>query len=102
MAEVLTTAGFQVHEYRNVSGCCALGFNVIVFCLATGEWSIRRLNGSELASGNGGSSELAAKLGVAEIGSGMEASDRIALSRLRAGLSGRSCPRALLNLRRDA
>jgi hypothetical protein len=78
MAEVLTTAGFQVHEYRNVCGCCAVGFNMIVFCLATGEWSIRCLNGSELSSGNGGSSELAATLRVAEIGSDMEASDRIA------------------------
>jgi hypothetical protein len=31
---------------------------VIVFCLATGEWSIRRLDGAELSNGNDGPNEL--------------------------------------------
>ena len=59
MPEVLTSAGFRVKKYRNVCGCWALGYGVIVFCLATGEWTIRRLDSSELSSGHGGPDELA-------------------------------------------
>ena len=72
MPEVLTAAGFGVHNYHNDCGCWAMGFGVIVFCLATGEWSIRQLDGTELSSGNSGPGELADMLSSIQRGRGAE------------------------------
>jgi hypothetical protein len=73
---VLNAAGFRVHEYRGASGCWAFGFGLIVFCLATGEWSIRRPDGTELCTGNSGPNELADALRAAQTGVGVELSNQ--------------------------